>query len=197
MTDTKNLFLNDNIRCGGFYELCIQVYPTVDTIPLKTYNDFFWSLDNISGPHNDKFEKVNVDIDNYTQEGILTIGDRQLPFKHFTIREANPIETGFAWFDISFYTATIEHVFQLEPQHWSDHPNAPSAVQEFLYDTMKRLFKLHPFLLAFVDFEISGQYYLHDFNGNLNNWTNTKFFTGRQHSNDIKQEYKNLVTFLD
>jgi len=197
MTDTKSLFLNEDIRCGGFYELCIQASPTVDTISLQAYNDFFWSLDNVSGPYSDKFESLSIDIDNYTQEGILIIGDRPLPFKQFNIREANPIETGFNWFDISFYTSTIEHVFQLEPQHWSGNPNVPPSLQEFLLDTMKRLFKLHPFLLAFIDFEISGQYYLHELKGDLNNWTSTKFFTGRQHADSIKQEYKDLVTFLD
>ena len=197
MTDPKNLFLKKEIRCGGFYELCIQVSPTVDTIPLKTYNDAFWSLDNISGPYNDNFEDVNVDIDNYTQKGILTINDIQLPFKQFNIREANPIETGFNWFDISFYTATLEHAFQLEPKHWSDNPNVPTSLQEFLLDTMKRLFNLHPFLLAFIDFEISGQYYLQSLKSNLNNWTNTKFFVGKQHADDIKPEYKDFITFLD
>lgn len=197
MTDTKNLYLNDDIRCGGFYELCIQVSPTVDTISLKAYNDFFWSLDIVSGPFNDRLEKVNVDIDNYTQEGILAIDGRQIPFKQFNIREAEPVATGFNWFDISFYTATIEHVFQLEPQHWSDNPNVPPKLQEFLLDTMKELYKLHPFLLSFIDFEISGQYYLHDLSGDLNNWTNTKFFAGRQHAEEVKQEYKDLVTFLN
>lgn len=57
------------------------------------------------------------------------------------------------------------------------------------------MFNLHPFLMAFIDFEISGQYYLQDLKGNLNNWTNTRFFTGRQQADDIMQEYKDTVTF--
>ena len=62
---------------------------------------------------------------------------------------------------------------------------------------MRKFNSIHPFQLAFIDFEISGQYYLNDLKGGLNNWTNTKFFVGKENYTDIKNDYKSLVTMVD
>jgi hypothetical protein len=63
---------------------------------------------------------------------------------------------------------------------------------------MKDFFKVYPFQLAMIDFEISGQYYLQNLKqDDLNNWTDTKFFIGSENLKGIKEQYKNLVTVVD
>jgi hypothetical protein len=176
MLDIKELFLNEEFRCGGFYELCIQVSPTTDTATLKAYNEYFWALNEVAGPYNRQMQKTGIDLDNYRQEGVLILGDKSIPFQQFNIREVAAAGDNYHWFDISFYTATIEQVFGLKPQHWTE---------------------IYPFQLAFIDFELSGEYYLHHLKTNLNNWTNTHFYVGSEQYNDIKEEYKQWVTIID
>jgi hypothetical protein len=197
MTDTKSLFQNDDLRCGGFYELCIQVCPSIDTKPIQRYTNYFWTLDNIEGPFDKEFNKIQIPNEYYELQGLLTLENLRIPFKNFNIREQEPIETGSNWFDISFYTATLDHVFGLTNQHWSESDSCPTILNNFLLDTMRKFYSIHPFQLAFIDFEISGQYYLNDLKGDLNNWTNTKLFVGKENYTDIKSEYKSLVTIVD
>lgn len=73
MTDTKTLFLDKELRCGGFYELCIQVCPSVDTKPIQLCSNRFWALSNIQGPFDDKFNKIDVPEDYYELQGILVL----------------------------------------------------------------------------------------------------------------------------
>ena len=197
MTDRKKLFLNKDLRCGGFYELCIQVCSSIDTKPIQLYINHFWTLGNIEGPFDDDFNKIQIPTDYYQLQGLLTLDNFIIPFKTFNIREQEPVETGFNWFDISFYTATLDNVFGLENQHWSESDSCPQILQNFLVDTMKYFYLIYKFQLAFIDFEISGQYYLDNLKGELNNWTNTKFFVGRDNYADIKDDYKNLVTIVE
>ena len=197
MLDIKELFLNEEFRCGGFYELCIQVSPTTDTAPLKAYNDYFWALNEVSGPYNRQMQKTGIDLDNYRQEGVLILGDKSIPFQQFNIREEAAAGANCHWFDISFYTTTIEQVFDLQPQHWTDNPECPPLLRQFMIATLQGLHKLYPFQLAFIDFELSGEYYLHHLKTNLNNWTNTHFYVGSEQYHDIKEEYKQWVTIID
>jgi len=197
MTDTKSLFQNEDLRCGGFYELCIQVCPSIDTKPIELYTNYFWTLANIQGPFDKDFNKVQIPSEFYELEGLLTLESFIIPFKTFNMREQEPIETGSNWFDISFYTATLDYVFGLTNQHWRESDSCPSILKDFLLDMIRKFYSIHRFQLAFIDFEISGQYYLNDLKGNLNNWTNTKFFVGKENYNEIKRDYKSLVTIVD
>ena len=197
MTDKKSLFQNNDLRNGGFYELCIQVCPSVETNPIKLYTNYFWKLDNIEGPFDKEFNKIQIPNDYYELQGLLTLDNFIIPFKNFNIREQEPIETGSNWFDVSFYTTTLDDIFGLTNHHWNEGDSCPVILQNFLIDTMRKLYSIHSFQLAFIDFEISGQYYLNDLKGELNNWTNTKFFVGRENYNDIKSDYKSLVTIVD
>ncbi len=197
MTDTKSLFQNNDLRCGGFYELCIQVCPSIDTKPIQLYTNYFWTLDNIEGPFDKEFNKIQIPNEYYELQGLLTLDNFIIPFKTFNIREQEPIETGSNWFDISFYTATLDYVFGLTNQHWSESDSCPTILKNFLVDTMRKFYSVHSFQLAFLDFEISGQYYLNDLKGDLNNLTNTKFFVGKENYTEIKSDFKSLVTIVD
>ena len=72
----------------------------------------------------------------------------------YNIRETEPIETGFNWFDICFYTAAIEHVFGSEYQTWMK-TQMFKQLTDFFTKTLKDLFNLFPFELAILDFEVS------------------------------------------
>ena len=197
MTDKKEIFLNKDLRTGGFYELCIQVCPSSDNDPIKLYNDFLWSLDNVEGPYKSDFNKTTVNIENYEHEGILKLDKYFIPFKTFHIREESPIETGFNWFDISIYTSSIETIFGKEYNTWTENPNPPKAIIDFFHWTMKELYKVYAFKLAFIDFEISGQYYLDDLKGKIENWTKTRFYVGQENIKLVADENKEVVTVIE
>lgn len=96
--------------------MCLQVCPSIDQRPIQFYTDYIWTLDNVDGPYDSEFNRIAVDIEQFEHQGILTLGEYSIPFKTFNIREQEPIETGFNWFDISFYTAAIESIFGQEYQ---------------------------------------------------------------------------------
>jgi hypothetical protein len=197
MTDKKDLFLDDKLKTGGFYELCIQVCPSIDNQPIKLYTDFLWSLDKVEGPYDNEFRKTSIDISNLEHRGLLTLENKYIPFRTFNIREDEPIETGFNWFDIYFYTTAIEEIFGRDYKTWTENPNPPKAITNFFHWTMKELYKIYPFQLAFIDFEVSGQYYLHDLKTKLINPTNTKFYVGRETIDLIKHENKDFVISIE
>jgi len=197
MTNRKDIFLNQNIRCGGFYELSIQVCQSNDNRPIENYTNFIWTKDNVSGPYDDNFRQVDINNENNQHQGILTLSDFSIPFKTFSTCEQNPIETGYNWFDISFYTATLDYAFALDNTHWSEKDTCPAILKAFLLDTLKALYSIYPFLLATIDFEISGQYYLDNLKDGLDNWTNSEFYVGKINYDSIKNDYKKYVTVID
>ena len=65
MTEQKDIFLDKDLRWGGFYELAIQVCPSIDNNPIKLYTDFIWTLNNVSGPFDEDFKKIETNIENF------------------------------------------------------------------------------------------------------------------------------------
>ncbi|MFV0212742.1 hypothetical protein OBK22_13190 [Empedobacter falsenii] len=181
MTEKKNIFLDKDLRCGGFYELAIQVCPSIDNDPIKLYTDFIWTLNNVSGPFDEDFNTIQTDIEIFQHRGLIRLDNFVIPFLTYNVRETEPIETGFNWFDICFYTAAIEHVFGSEYQTWTENPKVPKELTDFFTKTLKDLYKIFPFELAMLDFEVSGQYYLDDLTKPMiNNWTSSTFYVGQK-----------------
>ncbi|UZO79651.1 hypothetical protein NBT05_11885 [Aquimarina sp. ERC-38] len=196
MIKTKDIFQNEKLRCGGFYELCIQVCPSLDMEPIKRYTDFIKSLENVDGPFNKNFEVTDIKIENFEHEWILNLDNYSIPFKTFHIHETESIETGFNWFDVCFYTSTIEEIFGAEYQTWNENPKYPTELTEFLRKTMFDLNGIYKFQMAMIDFEISGQYYLADLNTNFNNWTNSNFFVNEKDAHLISERNKTVVEII-
>jgi len=197
MADTKDIFLNEDLRIGGFYELSIQVCASIDNDPIKKYTDYLWSLKNIDGPYDKDFHKIPVDINTFRHEGILHLDNFSIPIISYNIRETEPIETGFNWFDICFYTAAIEKVFGPEYITWTENPNCPELLYTFFMNTMKKLYELYPFELAFIDFECSGRFYLDDLKNEMEGFTTYDFFIGRQNQNLILEKYRKFVKVIN
>jgi len=57
MTGAKDIFLDKDLMCGGFYELALQVCPSIDNEPIQLYTDYIWSLENVEGPYHDNFNQ--------------------------------------------------------------------------------------------------------------------------------------------
>ena len=198
MTEAKDIFLNKDLRCGGFYELAIQVCPSIDNEPIQLYTDYIWSLENVRGPYDENFNLIQTDIETFQHRGLIRLGEYEIPFMTYNVRETEPIETGFNWFDVCFYTAAIEHVFGAEYQTWTENPKVPKELSDFFSKTMKQLYKIYPFKLAMLDFEVSGQYYLDDLRKPLsNNWQTSAFYVGQDKFKQIANENKRLVTKLE
>ena len=198
MTDTRDLFFDKELRTGGFYELSIQVCPSADNEPIKLYTDFIWKLKNVEGPFDNDFKTISADIQNIEHKGILHLDDYAIPFMTYNIREDEPIETGFNWFDICFYTAAIEKVFGSEYLTWTENPKVPAQLNNFFTTTIKKLYEIYPFQLAIRDFEVSGQYYLENLSTELDNeWLVSKFYVGQENYNKVSEPNKTFVTKIE
>jgi len=198
MTTGKELFTDKSLSCGGFYELAIQVCASIDNEPIIAYTNHIWSLANVNGPFDDEFNRINVNIETFSHRGIIRLSEYEIPFMTYNVRETYPIETGFNWFDICFYSAAIEHIFSEEYQTWTAKPKVPKEVSELFTRTMKDLYKIYPFKLAMTDFEISGRYYLDDLQNPLgNNWESSTFFVGEANFGQIAKENQRIVTKIE
>ena len=116
----------------------------------------------------------------------------------YNVRETEPIDTGYNWFDICFYTAAIETVFGSEYKTWTENPKVPKELLDFLLKALKELYKIFPFKLAMLDFEVSGQYYLEDLSKPLsNNWTTSTFYVGQKNYDLIAIENRKSVKLIE
>ena len=198
MLNTREIFLDKQLRYGGFYELAIQVCPSTDNRPIKLYTDYIWTLQNVAGPYDEDFRLIQTDIEEFQHRGIVRLGKYEIPFMTYNVREIEPIETDFNWFDICFSTASIESIFGSEYQTWIENPKVPKELLEFLMGSMKRLFRVYPFKLAMIDFEVSGEYYFADLKKPLNNnWESTAFYIGQSDYDQISIENRKLVTKIE
>ncbi|WP_192502058.1 hypothetical protein, partial [Flavobacterium sp. PL002] len=151
----------------------------------KEYTDFIWNLKNVDGPFDKNFNIIEVNIENMEHQGIMNLGNYSIPFKTFNIREENPIETGYNWFDISFYAEAIEKIFGEEYTTWTEIQNSPKLLTAFFHQVMKSFFEIHNFELAMIDYEVSGQYYFSDLKSNFENYTSTKFYIAKKQIEEV------------
>lgn len=194
MNGLNEILFDESIRCGGFYELAIQVCPSINNEPIKLYTDYIWSLKTVTGPFDENFNKIDIDIENFQHNGLIKLDNYEIPFMTYNIRETEPIETGFNWFDICFYTAAIQKVFGSEYNTWDENPRVPEHLTSFLNRTLKDLYKIFPFELAMLDFEISGQYYFEDLTKPLvGSWMSTNYYVGQKNIDLIIKGNKKYV----
>ena len=195
----KDIFSDKKLRTGGFYELAIEVCPSIDTKPIKLYTDYIWTLENVNGPFDADFNLTQKEFENARNEGIIKLNELTIPFVTLNIREESPIETGSNWFDICFYTSAIEKVFGSEYKTWTEKPNVPNELKNFFRTTLEKLYELYPFRLALIDFEISGMCYFDDLKKPLTNnlFTNTTFIVGKDCYEQIATDNRECVTIID
>jgi hypothetical protein len=197
MAVCDDILFDKKLRTGGFYELAIQVCPSADNEPVKQYINYIWSLENVVGPFDVNKNSITTDILNIQHIGILNLGSYNIPFLTYNIREDEPVETGFNWFDICFYTAAIEKVFGDEYKTWTENPKVPIELENFFLKTIRELYAIYPFQLAILDFEVSGQYYLENLKTPLRHWMPSQFFVGKENYEHIADSNKKYVTQVE
>jgi hypothetical protein len=198
MENNRELFLNKDLRCGGFYELSIQVCPSTEQLPITLFNEYVWNLPNVEGPYNSDYEKVELEAKPWMNyQGIINLDNHAIPFKTINIREDEPIETGYNWFDICFYAEAVEVVFGREYNTWEGIPNPPEILKKFLMETATELYKIHQFKLGLIGFEVSGQYYLVDLEKNLEPIYYTEFIVGKENLNFISTANRKKVSVIE
>jgi hypothetical protein len=74
----------------------------------------------------------------------------------------------------------------------------PKQLTDFFTKILKDLYKLFPFELAILDFEVSGQYYMDDLKKPLaNSLTASNFYVGRRNIDFIAPENRKFVTQVE
>lgn len=90
MTNSNDILFNKDLRTGGFYELAIQVCPSANNEPIKTYTDYIWTLKNVVGPFDVNHNSIPIDIKHIQHLGVLHIDNYAIPFMTYNIREDEP-----------------------------------------------------------------------------------------------------------
>ena len=68
MAEIRDIYLNKDLRVGGFYELTIQVCPSTNMEPIKKYTEYIKSLKNVDGPFDRNFEPINIEIETFDKD---------------------------------------------------------------------------------------------------------------------------------
>ena len=196
MSSVKQIFIDSDIRCGGFFELAIQVSPSSEQDSVRAYRTLIWQLSEVQGPYDAHMNLIPSDPDGYKQEGVLSLGNRHIPFKLHYIKE-EPFDSGYNWFTLSIYTATIGRVFDLQYSTFTGIGELPEALDNFLVNLMKSLNKIFPFLLALKDFDITGEYYLENLQKpGLLNWTGSHFYVPQKYWKTVEPGYHSIATVI-
>jgi hypothetical protein len=176
---SKEIFLNKELRYGGFYELAIQVCPSADIKPIEMYTEFVWDLHNVEGPFDFNFNKVEIDFQNNMHRGILHLDNLKMPFMTCNIRE-EPIETEYNWFNLEFPSAALDYLFgEKYEKEWEGNLRLPKPLDHFIMECMKNLYAIHKFQMALVDFEVSGSHYLEELKKELQH-PPRRFYVGKE-----------------
>ena len=79
-----------------------------------------------------------------------------------------------------------------------ENPKVPKELTDFFTKTLKDLYKIFPFELAMLDFEVSGQYYLDDLTKPLtNNWATSTFYVGQKNYDLIATENRKFIKRIE
>lgn len=194
MNTIPNIFFDEDIRNSSCYELAIQVSEDENTLLINKYAQFVWNLETVHGPLDPVGNKIEFDSNILYHDGIVRLGKHDVPFRLHVDKE----EPGSHWFCVCFYTAVITKVFGSKYKTYTEFPHVPNAITGFFKQIMKELYSIHPFLLAMVGHEVSGQYYLKDLQGELSEiWKPDTFYIGRIYQSIISDENKQCITYIE
>lgn len=182
---SREIWDNKELRCGGFYELSIEV--TDNNQPQEKIEEILnliYELDYIHGPFDNELNKNDlfIDMENGYGEnlGCLEIKDSQIPFKTVFIREQDT--NGSNWVDLCFYTAMYEYVLGNEYKTWSTKGKWHQEFDELLIRILKHLNTKHKIRIGVLGFEVSGMYSLKTLKERElteNDVSHTKFFVNK------------------
>jgi len=156
MTTAKEIWNNKDLRCGGFYELSIQVSDNQSGDPIKLLAKTIFEMDFVKGPFDDQFNKVELDLEYGNNLGYLVIEGKQLPFQtYFMLLEG---DGEYHWLDISIHTAMLENVLGEEYKTWTLDAKWHKGLDDLLMDILKQLNHVFNIQMAMIGFEVSTMY---------------------------------------
>lgn len=185
MKTAKEIWNNKELRCGGFYELAIEI--SNNNQPREKIEEILKSIfevNFIKGPFDNHFNEADLFLDMENGYGVnlgyLEIDDSQIPFKTFFLREEG--ENGSNWLDLCFYTAMYEHILGEEYQTWATNGNWHKGFDKLLIKILSHLNSKHKIRIGIIGFEVSGMYYLQTLMEKeltKNDVSHTKFFVNK------------------
>lgn len=156
MLSKKELFSIIPDEFSGYYELSIQIKENGVTNPFLDYSDYWWNQDEVEGPYDVDFNRISFSPDQTELNGILTLGNTYLPFKisynQWIWSTAENVRC--FKYTISFSSEHIEQVFGEEHKVWRTAKDSPLVLQSQLEKTLQELYKIYPFEIAVIGFEI-------------------------------------------
>lgn len=185
MRRAKEIWNNDELRCGGFYELAIEV--SDNNKPREWIENILTSifeLEFIEGPFDNQLNKSDffLDMENGYGEnlGYLRIDGNEIPFKTVFISEEGQNESN--WLDLCFYTAIYEQVLGKQYQTWATNGKWHKGFDEMLETVLIHLNSKQKIRMGVLGFEVSGIYYLKTLMEKEltnNDVSHTKFFVNK------------------
>jgi hypothetical protein len=180
MQPVKEIWNNKELRCGGFYELAIEVSSNEERESLSRLTTKLFQLDFVKGPFNTEFESVSLDLEYFDNLGFIEVEGKKVPFKTYNIIEEG--EDGSNWLDISFYSGIYEEVFGKEYQTWAKEGKWHKGFDNCLFQILKELNSVIKIRIGLIGFEVSGMYnlrYLKERELTENDISHTKFFANK------------------
>lgn len=180
MKTAKEIWNNEELRCGGFYELAIEVSSNEEREPVKELTKQLFQLDFIKGPFNSEFTNVELDLEYFDNLGFIEIEEKKVPFKTFNVPEDG--EGGSNWLDICVYTAIYEEILGKEYQTWATEGKWHKGFDNLLIQILEELNSVRKIRIGVIGFEVSGMYYLQTLKEKEltdNDTTHTKFFVNK------------------
>ena len=181
----KELWHDKELRCGGFYELAIEISDNnQDRAEILNLLKLIYEIEFVHGPFDHEFNKSDffVDIENGYGEnlGYLEVENKQIPFKTVFISEEG--KEGSNWINICFYTAMYEEVLGKEFQTWATNGKWHAGFDEKLILILKHINSTYKVRIGSIGFELSGMYYLKTLQEKLLtkiDVSHTKFFVNK------------------
>lgn len=186
MRTAKEIWNDQELRCGGFYELAIEISENnLERKEVIEYLKSLFEIESVDGPFDHHFNKSDyfVDTENGYGEnlGYLEIEGVDIPFKTVFISEEG--EEGSNWIDICFYTAIYEELLGNEYKTWATDAKWHKGFDDKLILILKHLNSIRKVRIGLIGFEISGEYYLKtlkDKELSKNDVSHTKFFVNKE-----------------
>ena len=193
--NTKQIFLDQNYKCGEFYELCIQVCPSKDNDPIILYTNYLWTLDYVYGPLNECFDNIPIENEiNSINHGILMLDNYEIPFCTINVCEEN----GYNWFDISIYKSVIEKIFGKRYIALNEISKMPNILKIFFERIAYELYKIYPFQLGIRGVEVSGYNNIKNILDNdLEDDKLIEYYIGNNNYHKLSSNNKNIITLIE
>jgi predicted NAD-dependent protein-ADP-ribosyltransferase YbiA (DUF1768 family) len=198
MNEVIKIWNDEKYKCGGFYEIAIQVEDYDNNKKAKVLLEKLFQIENIIGPFDNNLENKKLDLEYYNNIGIIEINKKKLPFKIHHISGDN----GINWLDISIYTAMLEKVLGNKYQTWNINGNVTKLNEELdkILITVIRILNAEcKIQLGILGFEVSGMYefdWLIKNELTKNDTTFSKFFINKSDLDKINLKNKNKVILL-